>query len=239
MAAMSHLNPFVLPTEAGVIERHGAVDLYLPEADEPRPAIVFVPGGPFPAAVRPTQREWPIYRGYASAAAARGVVSVLVEHRLHDMASYPLAAADVAAAVDLARADPRVDAERVALWFFSGSSLLLAGWLRKPPPWLRCAAATYPVLAPLPDWPVDPGFRPAEAVADGVAPPLVLTRVGRDEPAYAATVEPFVSAARAAGARLEIIDVPNGQHGFDFLDHTDESRAAVTRALDAVVAALA
>ncbi|HEY0474365.1 MAG TPA: nuclear transport factor 2 family protein, partial [Kribbella sp.] len=36
----------------------------------------------------------------------------------------------------------------------------------------------------------------------------------------------------------DIIDVPKGQHGFDMLDHTDESRAAVTKALDWAIAHL-
>ena len=49
--------------------------------------------------------------------------------------------------------------------------------------------------------------------------------------------------ARLPGARrnlqLQLIDVPNGRHGFDVLDHTDESRATVTAALDAVRALLA
>jgi hypothetical protein len=42
-------------------------------------------------------------------------------------------------------------------------------------------------------------------------------------------------AAHARGARLEIIDVPNGQHAFDILNHTDESRRAVERAIDMVL----
>jgi acetyl esterase/lipase len=132
-----------------------------------------------------------VYRGYGSAVAARGAVAVMVDHGLRDMASFP-AAADVAAAVDLARADPRVDADRIALWFFSGGGLL----------------------------------------------PIVLTRVGLERPRLAAGVEAFIDAAQECGARLEIIDVPHGQHGFDMLDHTDESRLAVTRALDAVLACL-
>lgn len=66
----------------------------------------------------------------------------------------------------------------------------------------------------------------------------MLTRVGRERPPLAATVEEFVTAARDRGVRLEIIDVPNGRHSFDVLDHTDESRKAVERAFDAVVAAL-
>jgi hypothetical protein len=45
-----------------------------------------------------------------------------------------------------------------------------------------------------------------------------------------------VVGAQAAG--VEVVDVPHGQHGFDALDHTDESREAVNRALDLVLDAL-
>src|SRR5512133_1042572 len=118
VALPEYLNPFVLPIEARPAERRGSIDLYLPEETQPRPAVVFVHGGPIPVDLRPTPREWPVYQGYGSLAAARGVVGVTVDHRLHDLASYPLAAADVAAAVEQARADPRVDADRVAIWLF-------------------------------------------------------------------------------------------------------------------------
>lgn len=237
MADAQHLNPFVLPVEVRDAERHGAVDLYLPDgAAEPCPAVVFVHGGPIPADLRATPRDWPVYRGYGSAIAARGAVGVTVDHRLHDVASYPLAAADVAAAVQMVRADQRVDAGRIAMWFFSGGGLLIADWLRTPPGWLRCVAATYPVLAPLPGWEVDPSFRPVETVETAGDLPIVLTRAGRERPQVAATVEAFTSAAGRCGAQLEIIDVPGGRHGFDMLDYTDESRHAVRRALDAVLA---
>jgi acetyl esterase/lipase len=235
----ANLQPFVVPYEPHTPERHDKVDLYLPDAEWPRPAVLFVHGGPVPAALRPTPRDWPVYRAYGSLAAARGVVGVTLDHRLHDPASYPLAAADVVAAVELARAHPRVDPDRVALWFFSGAGPLLADWLRTPPPWLRCVAATYPLLAPLPGAPVDGSFQPDEALAGAGALPIVLTRIGWENPQLAATVEAFIEAARACRAQLEIIDVPNGQHGFDTLDHTDESREAVERALDRVLAALA
>ena len=238
MALPEYLNPFVLPIEAVAPERHGRVDLYLPEATQPSPAIVFVHGGPIPADLRPTPRDWPVYRGYGSLAAIRGVVGVTVDHRLYDAADYPQAATDVAAALETARADPRVDADRIAIWFFSGGGLLAADWLRTTPDWLRCVAATYPVLAPLPGWKVDPRFRPAEAIAIAGTLPIVLTRVGRERPQVADTVDAFVAAARTCGARLEIVDVPHGRHGFDILDHTDESRTAVTQAIDTVLTTL-
>ena len=90
-------------------------------------------------------------------------------------------------------------------------------------------------LAPLPGWEVDPRFRPVQTVTSAGDLPIVLTRVGRERPQIAATVDEFTSAAGRCGARLEIIDVPGGQHGFDMLDHTDESRQAVRRALNAVL----
>lgn len=214
------------------------MDLYLPEATRPSPAIVFVHGGPIPAELRPTPRDWPVYQGYGSLAATRGVVGVTVDHGLHNSADYPRAAANVTAAVRTAQADPRVDPDRIALWFFSGGGLLLADWLHTTPDWLRCVAATYPLLAPLPDRPVDPRFRPAEALAMAGTLPIVLTRVGLERPQLADRVEAFVAAADACGARLEIIDVPHGRHGFDMLDHTDESRKAVEQAFDRVITAL-
>jgi acetyl esterase/lipase len=242
MAAVpDHLKPFVMPVDTRTPERHGTVDLYPPDSTNvtrPRPAIVFVPGGPLPEAVLPRPRDWPVYQAYGSMAAASGVVGAVVNHRLYDPTAYPPAAEDVAAAAELTRADPRVDADRVALWFFSGGGLLMADWLRTPPAWLRCVAVSYPVLSPFPGWPVDPRFRPAEAVSAAGSLPIVLTRVGRERPEIAPTVEEFVTAARGCGASLEIVDVPGGRHSFDVLDDTDESRKAIERAFEAVLAAL-
>ena len=238
MATLDHLNPFVLSVEAVVPERHGKVDLYFPSATEPRPAIVLVHGGPIPSDSSPTPRNWPVYRGYASHAATRGVVGMTVDHRLHDTADYPAAAADVAAAVDTTRADARVDADRIAIWFFSGGGLLLADWLSVPPRWLRCVAASYPLLAPLPGWEVDPRFRPAEAVVRAGTLPIVLTRAGLERAPITETVDAFVEAARRSHVQLQVIDVPGGHHGFDVLDHTDESRRAITTAFDAILGQL-
>jgi acetyl esterase/lipase len=229
-----HLQPFVVDVKTRAAERSGRVDLYLPDdLTRPAPAVVFVHGGPIPAELQPTPRDWLVFQGYGSLCAERGAVAATVDHRLHDLASYPLAAADVAEAVESVRADPRVDADRVALWFFSGGGPLIADWLHTPPSWLRCVAATYPYLAAPPG--LEGRFQPAQAVASAGDLPIVLTRVGLERSSLAATVTAFVEAASACGARLEIIDVPNGQHGFDALDHTPESRDAVSRALDLVL----
>ncbi|MEU0069853.1 dienelactone hydrolase family protein [Streptomyces sp. NPDC006332] len=231
-----HLRPFPLDVPELPRDRSGQVDLYVPDAEGPRPALVVVHGGPVPAGARPTPRDWPTLMGYARLAAAEGMVGVTLDHRLHDLADYDRAAADVAAAVEQVRADPRVEADRIALWFFSGGGLLTADWLTKPPTWLRCLAASYPILAPLPNWGLTGDrFHPTQAVAHAGSLPVVLLRAGRETPEIAATVQAFVTAAEACGANLELVDVPNGHHGFETIDDPEEVRPALRQAMRSVV----
>ncbi|MDO3687253.1 hypothetical protein [Micromonospora sp. C28ISP2-4] len=273
-------SPFVLDPPPAAVERHGDVDLHVPTGDGRHPAVVVVHGVPGPPEA-PDARDWPLYRGYGALLAEAGVLAAIPRLTVASPDDLYTVAARVAAAAELLRADPRVDPDRLGLWFFSGAGLLLGDWLRDPPAWLRGVAATYPLLAPLPGWPpVDPRFRPIDtldqsaaqdaAAASGTASPenagvdptrpdatspdaatvdgaqaegaarptLVLTRAGWERPEVAPTVEAFTAVARRRGVPLCVVDVPNGQHGFDALDHTEESRAAVRTARDTLVTLL-
>ncbi|WP_412537706.1 alpha/beta hydrolase [Longispora sp. K20-0274] len=239
-----YLRPFVVPAPERSALREGHVDLYLPDGDGPRPAVVLVHGGPLPPGLEVTPRDWPVFRGYGSLLASLGVVAATVDHGLGVVAGpdglvadYPAAHELVESAVKAVRADARVDPDRVVLWFFSGGGLLSAVWLRERPEWLRGVALTYPLLAPVPRFAVDEWFRPAVAVGEpgGVVPPVVLTRVGLESPELAERVESFLVAAADAGVAVEVVDVPNGQHSFDVLDDAEESREAVRRVVARVV----
>ncbi|MFF5970450.1 alpha/beta fold hydrolase [Streptomyces sp. NPDC012769] len=226
---------FLLDVPERPRERRGRVDLHLPEAEGPRPAVLFVHGGPVSPEQRPTPRDSPAFLGYGRHVAGLGAVGVTLDHRLYGLADYPRAAEDVAGAVELVRADPRVDGERIALWFFSGGGLLAADWLAAPPSWLRCVALSYPVLAPPPDWRAVPArFHPVRAVGAS-SPPVVLTRAGLEHPVFQATVDAFRTAADRAGATVDLVDVPLAHHGFETVDHTEETRTAVVRAVRSVL----
>ncbi|WP_432173667.1 alpha/beta hydrolase [Streptomyces sp. Tue6028] len=235
-----HLRPFLIDVPKRPRERVGRVELHLPddllEDEGPRPAVVFVHGGPVHPDVRPTPRDWPGFVGYAQYVAGEGAVGVTVDHRLHDLADYGRASEDIAEAVALVRADPRVDEDRVALWFFSAGGLLSAPWLGAPPPWLRCVAATYPILAPLPNWGlVDSRFRPAVEVRTAGRLPIVLTRVELERAEIAVTVAGFLAVAKECDADVEVVDVPLGHHGFETIDHTEPARRAVEQAVASVL----
>lgn len=237
----TYLLPFLLDVPDAPRERRGRIDLHLPGADDPEgrplPAVVFVHGGPVAPDQRPTPRDTPFFLGYGRYAASLGVVGVTLDHRLHGLADCPRAAEDLAEAVALVRADPRVDEDRIALWFFSTGGLLAADWLAAPPPWLRCLAANYPAFAPLPGWGgVEDRFRPVDALGpESGALPVVLTRAGREHPAFAATVQDFLDAAAENGVEVDLVDVPLGRHSFELTDPTDASRAAVERAMGSVL----
>ncbi|MER5740382.1 alpha/beta fold hydrolase [Streptomyces sp. NPDC002262] len=227
---------FLLATREIPYERHDRLDVYAPDGEERRPAVLLVHGGPVDAGRVPTPRDTPFYRGYARHLAGLGVVGATVDHRLHALTDYARAAADVSEALDRLRAHPRVDPDRIAVWIFSGGGLLAAHWLAAPPPWLRCLALSYPVLAAPPGWEtVESRFRPVDALAGAGALPVVLVRAGREHPAFAATVEAFLAAAGKHGTDLELVDVPDGRHGFEALDRTDASRDAVARSVRAVL----
>ncbi|KAB1923218.1 hypothetical protein ONO23_04368 [Micromonospora noduli] len=226
--------PFVLSIPTAPVERHGNVDLHLPTDAGRAPAVVVVHGAPLPPDA-PDPRDWLLYRGYGALLAASGVVTALVSYQVSDLSALPAAADDIAAMVEQVRADPRVDPERVVLWFFSGGGLFAADWLRVPPPWLRGIALTYPLLIPFPGWEVDARFLPVEALSSGTGVPLVLTRAGRDIPPVLAGIDAFLPAATAQGWPMQVIEVPDGQHSFEILNHGPQSEAAVLAARDAVL----
>ncbi|MFI6828678.1 nuclear transport factor 2 family protein [Kribbella sp. NPDC050241] len=233
----AYLRPFVLGVLDGPdvrVDRLGEIDIYRPAGTARTGAMLFVHGGPGPAELVATPRDWPVYKGYATAVARRGMVAAVVDHSLIRGFDQLVTAADeVEAAIGVLRSDPRVDPDRVGLWFFSGAGLLAGEWLDSRPDWLRCMALTYPLLATPPG--VDDLVTAAEVIGKHKDLPVLLTRAGREREELAGPVAEFVS---AGGSALDIIDVPKGHHGFDMLDHTEESRAAVTKALDWAIAHL-
>lgn len=196
--------------------------------------MVYVHGMPYPSEW-PGPRVWPVYLGYGRATAERGAAGVVFTHSSGDEPDYDASAAKLDAVIDAVREHPRVDGDRLSLWHFSGGGPLSADYLREPPPWLRCLALTYPMLDDVRGFGIPQRMRPIDAIAHAGRLPVVLSNAGREREDLAEAVTRFRAAASNADANLTVIEVPDGQHGFDFADHTQQSRQAVTQALDTVL----
>jgi dienelactone hydrolase len=162
-----------------------------------------------------------VFVSYGELVAASGLVAVTFDHRFLGPDRIGDAADDVAALVAHVRADAGglgIDPDRVALWAFSGGGPLLAAPIRERPSWLRAAVAYYAVLAGLEE----------EAPH---APPMLVARAGQDSQQLNATIDRFVAAALAAGVSLDLMNHPDGRHGFDILDDDYRSKQIIRRTL--------
>lgn len=228
--------PFFFDIEPARRERQELLDVHTsPHADGGRkPAVLFVHGGPVPEEQQPRPRDWEGTIGYGALAAASGMVGITFNHRLYNLDThYPIAADDVAEVVEQTRGLDSVDPDRIGLWFFSNGGGLAADWLNKRPYWLRCIAWTYPVLVPPPDWPDDRRARFDTVTAACSAPtlPKLLLRVGGEYEYLAQNQDELVDAVREHDSNLEVIELPDADHGFEHFGHVEESRAAVDRAM--------
>jgi dipeptidyl aminopeptidase/acylaminoacyl peptidase len=219
-----HLRPFVLSHEPVDPVRSGALDLYLPETT-PAPAVLLVHGGPVPAdrPVRPPQ--WPAFRAYGALLARAGLVGAMFEHGFVDDDSLEVARDDLRDALEALRADDRVDAARVGLWFFSGGGYLMGSFLDPAPDGVVAIAGTYAAVGDeeLPDIGLVDGIE----AAPRSAVPLLLVRPEHDLEWIVPSTDDLLARCRDAGRAVEVLDVPGAHHAFETVDDTDAARDAI------------
>lgn len=222
-----HLRPMVLDAPTVRTETYDDVDFSLPDGPGPHPLVVLVHGGPIDPDRPVGPREWPVFVGYAALLAGAGVVGAMFEHPFRPDGDDALMYPALLALIERARQHPEVDPDRVAVWFFSAGGYFLGPLFRDRPQWLTACAATYPYLG------VTAEQLPtaAEACAAGLPVPLLVTTVEHEYDWCAETQADFLAAVLDA----DTIHVSGGHHGFEFLDDTDESRAAIRDAVAWVV----
>ena len=208
-----------------------------------RPAVILVHGGPIP---RLGAKNMGVFLSYGELLAASGFVAVCFDHRFLGPDRLADAGGDIADAVAYVRQNAGslgIDPERIALWAFSGGGPFLAAPLRERPSWLRAVVAYYAVLdlqqpPPGADSGIGDELRRRFSTILGLgedarsAPPLLVARAGLDNPWLNGGLDRFVQAATANGATLDLLNHPEGRHGFDILDDDDRSKAIIRRTVE-------
>lgn len=227
------------------------MDVYAPAGPPgPRPGVILVHGGPIP---RTGAKNMGVFVSYGELLAASGFVAVTFDHRFLAPSRLTDAGSDVADLVVHVRTNAGslgVDPERLALWAFSGGGPFLAAPLRERPAWLRAVVAYYAALdlqqpAPGADSGIGSELRQAFSAVLGLgedarsAPAVLVARAGLDHPWLNGGIDRFVQAAITKGATLDLLNHPEGRHGFDILDDDLRSRQIIRHTLEFLRDALA
>jgi acetyl esterase/lipase len=220
------------------------MDVYSPPGPaRPRPAVLLVHGGPIP---RTGAKNMGVFVSYGELLAASGFVAVAFNHRFLAADRLTDAGSDVVDLVTHVRSDAGtlgIDPERIALWAFSGGGPFLSAPLRERPAWLRAVVAYYAALdlqqpAPGAESGIGPELRQAfsavRALGDDArsAPPCLVARAGLDHSWLNGGIDRFVQEALTKGAALDLLNHPEGRHGFDILDDDARSKQIIRRTLD-------
>ncbi len=229
------------PTEDSLVR----LDVYSPlgvRAGQKRPAVIYVHGG---TGVKYRPKDWGGFQARGRLAAASGLVGIVFTHRVGfpDM-SLRRGAQDVAAAIAFVRSNATthgVDPERMCLVFYSAGGPLMSPYLVDAPNYIRCIVGVVPFLD-MRDMPFHQNLETAETLADfapvlrvaasGRTLPLLIVRAGKDEiPDVNRSIDRFVPAALAANYPFELLNHPEGGHGFETSHESERTREAIARTL--------
>jgi len=245
---------YYLPAMDGVIVRSNLVyktvkgapleaDLHLPPGtgtEKRLPAIVFVLGDADPDTLFHA-KDWTFMQSYGRLAAASGFAGITFNHRSSmNFTRLPDVREDVDDLIRHVRthsARLNIDADRLCVWFFSGSGVHLEPCFGTNASFVRCVVGYYPLLAPVAHASLTDELRRRFSGVEQLKrhapriPPLLIARAGRDSVELNQEIEDFRRQAAASGVTLAILEHPQGEHAFDIRNDDQTSRDIVHRTL--------
>lgn len=224
------------------------LDVYEPldvKSGERRPVVFFVHGT---ADLSSNPKDWGIFQSWGKLVAASGMTGVVFNHRIIKNKSQPdpaTAESDLLAAIEFVRknaSDFNADETRLAIIAFSGGGPLLSGVMRETAAQnnIKAVASFYSFLdirevkmfSAASDAETLNRFSPINYIKPEM-PPIFIARAGRDMPELNAATDRFVKAALEKNVQIEIMNHPEGAHGFDNqTENAERSREIIKRFLE-------
>jgi acetyl esterase/lipase len=220
------------------------LDVYRPSsvaAGQRLPGVIFIHGGPVPPDF--PRKDSGQYQSWGKLAAASELVGITFNHDYHAPEQLPQSAANVLAAIAFVRENAarfHLDPNRICLWTCSGGGPHICFALRDQPAYVRCLVVYYAIMDVQPvsflvDALSEEEVRRYSAVSHIQDKPLLfptlLVRTGLDNEGLNETITRFAAQDRAMNSPIEVINHPQGQHGFDILDDNLRSQQIIERTL--------
>jgi acetyl esterase/lipase len=208
-------------------------DIYLPAARGTYPVVLLVSGG--------AVNDWrtaAFYTSFARVLAAQGVAAVNFDKRLaRDRNAVPTASEDTLALVDYLKthaAKYGLDTSRLCSWHFSAGGTIAGAMLGEKSP-AACVVLTY-AIASLGEADSDARLSSFSALVQARErgdrlPHTLVVRAGRDAKPLNDSLDAFVTAVVAKNGPVSLINYPAGDHGFEILNDTDETRRVMAQSI--------
>jgi acetyl esterase/lipase len=208
-------------------------DIYLPAARGTYPVVLLVSGG--------SVNDWrtaAFYTSFARVLAAEGLAAVNYDKRLaRNRDAVPAASEDSLMLADYLKTNAAkygLDPSRLCTWHFSAGGTIAGTMLGEKSP-AACVVLTYAILS-LGEGDQNPQLAPHSALVRARErgdrfPPTLVVRAGRDARTLNDSIDAFVAAALAKNAPVTLINYPAGDHGFEILNDTDETRRVIAQSI--------
>lgn len=227
-----------------------ALDAYIPRGVRTGgrlPAIVFISGAE-------KVRHWRWFITWGQLAAAHGIVGIVPDKRYpRGLDGIRTGFEDTEKLLAYLRANGArlgVDPQRICLWTFSAGGRLTSVGLNSGTPNVRCLVSFYGILDLSQEFAAVGDERQRDSLlkrysplhvletaagSGGKVPPILIGRAGKDAPFINSGIDRFAATALRSNVSLTIMNYPEGDHGFDGLNDTPQSRALIKAALQFVV----
>jgi len=208
-------------------------DIYLPPAPGAYPVVLLVSGGSVD-----NWRTAAFYTSFARVLAVEGMAAVNYDKRLaRDRSAVPAASEDTLALIEYLKGNAAkygLDTSRLCSWHFSAGGTV-AGTMLSEKSAASCVVVTYAILS-LGEADQDPRLAPYSAVVQAREradkfPPTLVVRAGRDAKVLNDSIDAFISAALLKNAPVSLINYPAGDHGFEILNDSDETRRVIAQSI--------
>ena len=220
------------------------LDVYRPStvaANQLLPGVIFIHGGPVP--IDHPLKDSGQYQSWGRLAAASDLVGITFNHAYYAPEQLSQSAANVLSAITYVRENAakfHLDPDRICLWTCSGAGPHICFALRQSPAYVRCLVIYYaimdvrpvPFLADVLSEAEMEMYSAVSHIQDKPIPfPTLIVRAGLDNEGLNETISRFSAQAVATNSPIEMINYPQGQHGFDILDDNARSRQIIARTL--------
>ncbi|HEY9282677.1 MAG TPA: alpha/beta hydrolase [Pyrinomonadaceae bacterium] len=227
-----------------------ALDAYIPHRagkGERLPSIVFVSGAEY-------VRQWRWFITWGQLAAAHGIVGIVPDKRYQrGLDGIRTGFEDTEKLLTYLRTNSDrlgIDPQRICLWTFSAGGRLTSMGLNPGAPTVRCLVSFYGVLDLSQEFAAIGDERERDSLlkrysplhvlestvnSGGKVPPILIGRAGKDTPFINSGIDKFAATALRSNVTLTVMNYPEGDHGFDALNDTPQSRAIIKAALQFII----